>query len=188
MLTKLGALLGAVGLLTTAAFPVSGHRKFQDSTDGAFLKEMLRSVNMVRARHHAPPVRLDGNLTKYAESRLREVSQGRRLAKGHKGLRSRTGEVLYWSSTTRRPSGSADARTAVDRWYAEVSAYDFNSPGFSPRTGHFTQLVWKGSTRIGAARAVSSERDHYETYIAVEFENPGNIMGEFGRNVFPLRA
>ncbi|MEU2718303.1 CAP domain-containing protein [Streptomyces sp. NPDC007205] len=183
----MGSLLGAVGLLSASALPISKPRDFQDATDNAFLKQIVLTVNAVRARHGVPPVRLDDNLTKYAKSRLLEVSQGHRLGKGHKGLRSRTGEVLYWASASRKPSGSVDARNAVDRWYAEVSDYDFNSAGFSARTGHFTQLVWKESTRIGAARAVGGKPGHYERYIAVEFENPGNLVGEFKQNVFPVK-
>jgi hypothetical protein len=29
--------------------------------------------------------------------------------------------------------------------------YNFNAPGYSPATGHFTQLVWKAVQRVGCA-------------------------------------
>jgi hypothetical protein len=33
----------------------------------------------------------------------------------------------------------------------EEKLYDFNKPGFIDRTGHFTQVVWRDSNRIGCA-------------------------------------
>ncbi len=185
MLSKVGSFLGAVGLLSSSMMPASGNREFHDATTTAFLKETLHAVNTVRIRHHSAPVRLDDDLTRYAKSRVRSVSKGHRLSKGHRGLRTRTGEVLYWGSGASKHSGATDARYAVAQWYSEGAHYNFDSPGFSPWTGHFTQLVWKKSRRIGAARAVGGRPGHYETYIAVEFENPGNIAGKFRQNVFP---
>lgn len=45
-------------------------------------------------------------------------------------------------------------RDAVCSWYAEIRDYRFQSTGsFSPKTGHFTQVVWKGSRRLGVAMA-----------------------------------
>lgn len=35
------------------------------------------------------------------------------------------------------------------RRYSEIKDYNFGNPGFSQGTGHFTQVVWKGSTEIG---------------------------------------
>jgi hypothetical protein len=33
---------------------------------------------------------------------------------------------------------------------ADVSAkYNWNAPGFSSATGHFTQVVWKATTEVG---------------------------------------
>ncbi|RMB80611.1 CAP domain-containing protein [Streptomyces shenzhenensis] len=165
------------------AFPPQGD--FHDSTTGAFLRGMLRAVNSVRARHHAPPVRLHEGLTRYARSRMREIHPGREPGRGDRGFRLRTSEVLYWGSSSRRRSGAADAREAVDQWYTEAPEYDFDNPGFNPRTGHFTQLVWRRSALMGAARAVGGAPGKYETYIAVEFEHCGNVEGEFMHNVFP---
>jgi hypothetical protein len=40
-------------------------------------------------------------------------------------------------------------------WYDEVTnpGYNFETGGFSGGTGHFTQLVWKGTTELGCGIA-----------------------------------
>jgi hypothetical protein len=40
-------------------------------------------------------------------------------------------------------------QSTVAAWYSEVSSYSFSSPGWSGATGHFTQLVWKDTTKVG---------------------------------------
>lgn len=38
--------------------------------------------------------------------------------------------------------------------YNEVVEYTWTQPGFSPATGHFTQVVWRGSSMLGCAAQV----------------------------------
>lgn len=38
-------------------------------------------------------------------------------------------------------------------WYDEISMYDFSDGGYSPETGHATQLLWKASTTLGCGYA-----------------------------------
>jgi hypothetical protein len=67
----------------------------------------------------------------------------------------------------------------TEMWYDEVQQYDFNNPGFSMATGHFTQLVWKASTRLGIGYA--SEGGYT---VVVGLYNPaGNVKGQFPQNV-----
>ena len=70
---------------------------------------------------------------------------------------------------------------AVQSWYDEVldPGYDFDGGGFSAGTGHFTQVVWVGSTHVGAARS----RDG--VYVVANYLPAGNMMGSFPRNVLP---
>lgn len=155
------------------------------STDRAFLRQVVNSVNTYRARHGARPVKLDRRLTEYAKSRAREVSSHERLREAHRGLDGEYGENLYWTGSTEpnRLPGSA----AVKAWYDEVSTYDFQAGRFSHSTGHFTQLVWRGSTRIGAARATGRGGEWHENYVVVTFSPPGNVVGRFRENVLPER-
>lgn len=43
----------------------------------------------------------------------------------------------------------AAATAAVKSWYNEVKYYNYNYPGYSSSTGHFTQVVWKSSSKLG---------------------------------------
>ena len=69
-------------------------------------------------------------------------------------------------------------------WYNEVSDYNFNNPGLSQRTQHFTQLVWKGSTQIGCGAACSPSN---RCYVTCNYYPPGNYESQFANNVFPIK-
>ena len=43
---------------------------------------------------------------------------------------------------------------ATKDWYAEVKDYDFNNPGFSFKTGHFTQVTFEKITHFFMCRRV----------------------------------
>ena len=47
---------------------------------------------------------------------------------------------------------------ATISWYNELfdPGYDFDQPGFSKGTGHFTQVVWNGSTKLGMGHGQGS--------------------------------
>ena len=69
--------------------------------------------------------------------------------------------------------------------YNEVCdpGYDFTSPSFSGGTGHFTQVVWKGSTVLGIGRAEGTIRGMKCAYTVARYRPAGNMMGAFAQNV-----
>ncbi|MGW3349940.1 CAP family protein [Nonomuraea rubra] len=155
-----------------------------DSTTEAFIAEALAAANAYRDKHHAPPLTVDHELTEYAKSRASTRSESKALDAGHDGLRSGTGENIYWGADTE--STPAKGSTAVASWYDEITYYDFDKAEFTPDSGHFTQLVWKGSTKVGIGRVSGQTPEGMETYIVFVFEPPGNMKGAFAANV--LRA
>ena len=61
--------------------------------------------------------------------------------------------------------------------------YDFQNPAFNYDTGHFTQLLWNGSKRIGVGLAVKKEGDIYKYYCVAHYQPAGNVIGNFAENV-----
>jgi uncharacterized protein YkwD len=160
---------------------------FSDYTDQDFLNSMVNSINQHRAKHGVPPVELDQGLVDYAKSRAEHIAdKGALVHDGTGGY----GENLSSSSSSEPVQGPATA--ASDAWYAEIKYYNYetsatNDP--SKAIGHFTQLVWKGSTKIGAGRVCgTADNTWHDTYIAVNFSPAGNMKGAYKDNVLPPTA
>lgn len=80
-------------------------------------------------------------------------------------------------------AGYKDFKTGIDAWYSEVSKYNYGSGGFSSATGHFTQVVWKGTKRIGCAKRFCPG-SNWTVYIC-NYDPPGNMQGRYQENVSP---
>lgn len=134
----------------------------------------LEQHNLQRAQHCAAPLKWDRNLASaaqvWAERRVFEHTQN-----------SGMGENLY--------AAAGMAGDALQAWYQEVQGYDFTAPGFSASTGHFTQLVWRGTQRLGcaAARCPNLFRGLGEAvFVVCRYAPAGNVLGEFEQNVVPV--
>lgn len=66
--------------------------------------------------------------------------------------------------------------------------YNFNGGGFSGATGHFTQVVWKGSSKLGIGFARGSYSFNGKVFdnclfVVGRYLEPGNMQGAFQTNV-----
>lgn len=102
----------------------------------AELQAGLDATNSYRRQHNAPDLVWDRSIAAQAANYVAGCPNGHSQTKGY-------GENLAW--------GYASLGAAVKAWYDEVSAYDFNQGGFSGSTGHFTQLVWRDTSKVGCA-------------------------------------
>jgi hypothetical protein len=145
-----------------------------------FREAVLRSHNELRAIHRAPPLILDKALNKYAEA------WADRLAATGQFTHSRGpyGENLAYYGSSLSIDGVAAGLDAVKDWGSEVARYRYGS-GFSSATGHFTQMVWAGSSRLGCGMARGPRGRMNTVYIVCNYDPPGNYEGEFRRNVLP---
>ena len=82
-------------------------------------------------------------------------------------------------------TGNVDnaAKEAIDMWYDEVKNYNFSRPGYQPRSGHFTQLVWKESKEFGVGHAQTS--DGQLNIVVARYRPAGNVLRQYELNVFP---
>ena len=159
-----------------------------DQTDDTFQQNLLKSVNDLRAKHGVPALTIDTQLVTAAKARAQVVSSYNQLDENHQGADPNLGENLYWGASTSGPAGPAT--DATTDWYSEIKDYNFAAAAANPgtTTGHFTQLVWKATTKIGAARAAGQGTQYYETYIVAEFSSAGNVSGQYAANVPPPTA
>nr|XP_006820095.1 PREDICTED: pathogenesis-related protein 1A-like [Saccoglossus kowalevskii] len=66
-------------------------------------------------------------------------------------------------------------------WYDEIADYNYNDPDSSTGViGHFTQVVWAESTKLGCDYALDSNN---KVHIACEYEPYGNYAGQYTSNV-----
>jgi uncharacterized protein YkwD len=133
--------------------------------------------NRYRALHSAP--KLIWN-TALANSAARWAS---RCTFAHSNTGGAYGENLY--VTSQRNAGGAALVDAVKAWYAEIKDYNYNNPGFSSATGHFTQVVWKASRQLGCAVQDCANIQGFTagTMVVCQYKPPGNVIGQFPQNV-----
>lgn len=70
---------------------------------------------------------------------------------------------------------------ATSSWYDEIQDYDYSHPDFSMSTGHFTQVIWKGTQQLGVGIALTN--DGKSVYVVAQYSPPGNFLGQFQENV-----
>lgn len=134
--------------------------------------DLLAAHNEHRAKHCAPPLTWSNDVARAAQGWADRLA--RDCSFQHSG--SRYGENL-WAGT----DGAFSTREVVAAWYAEAAKYDFRRPGFSMSTGHFTQLVWVATRRIGCGTATCKGNRIW----VCNYDPPGNVEGQFRENVRP---
>ncbi|HEU5058156.1 MAG TPA: CAP family protein [Kofleriaceae bacterium] len=136
---------------------------------------ILAAHNRLRARHCAPPLTWSDALVAEARRWARKLA-AQRCAFEH-NPDPRYGENLAYF----RPPGALGPEEIAEQWYREIDSYDFRKARFSMEAGHFTQLVWAGSKRLGCA---SVECGGGELWVC-NYDPPGNMQGDFDVNVRP---
>ncbi|KAL2460344.1 Pathogenesis-related protein 1 [Abeliophyllum distichum] len=73
-------------------------------------------------------------------------------------------------------SGDLTGKDAVDMWVAEKSNYDPNSNScVGGECGHYTQVVWRNSVRLGCARVQCNNEGWF---VSCNYDPAGNVIGE----------
>ena len=135
----------------------------------AAAQQVLADHNRLRARHGASPLTLDGGLSNAAANHAQSCAYDGSLYHSDSGY----GENL---------AAGYEPGSVTDGWSSEESDYDYNNPQYSPNTGHFTQIVWKSSRRLGVGFARGADG---MLYTVAYYSPPGNVQGQFRANVSP---
>jgi len=134
---------------------------------------LVEEHNRYRAQHCAPPLTWSPKLAASAQAWADHLRKAGCMF-GHSG-------TDYGENLAAGTAGALSPQSVVEMWYREVDAYDYRAADFSPKTGHFTQLVWAGTARVGCG---TTSCKGLEIWVC-QYDPPGNVVGEFGRNVKP---
>ncbi|ATY63564.1 extracellular SCP domain [Cordyceps militaris] len=134
-----------------------------------FTSAVLNSTNTYRRQHNASALAWNATLASFASSYL-AAARTDACNFSHSG--GPFGENIA--------IGYGNATAAVAAWGDERGIYDFGKPGFEHATGHFTQLVWKGTTAMGCERVLCGVRGWF---VACEYWPPGNVQGQYDDEV-----
>lgn len=155
---------------------------YADEFQNIFIDECLVAHNKYRKLHGVPPLKHNPDLSDIALLWAKKIAKKGRLE--HSGAKydgKHLGENLaMWFM---KGAEKYDGQEATDQWYEEIELYNFDRPGFTGATGHFTQVVWKGSHEVGFGVAIAPNGYFYAV---ANYFPAGNVMGEFDRNVFPI--
>ncbi len=129
--------------------------------------------NRYRAKHCAVALTWSAKLAEVAQ-RWASTLRDRGCQFGHSG-----GD--YGENLAAGTKGTLDPASVVKMWYDEIAQYRFPNGGFSMETGHFTQVVWRGTKRVGCGHSQCKGMDIY----VCEYDPPGNWEGQYRDNVLP---
>ena len=132
--------------------------------------------------HGVPPLAFDAALAAEAKA-YADILKANDNGLVHSTEEQRTlpnqGENLtfFFSTKLGEEDDLSTTALATKGWYNEIKDYNFDAPGFSSKTGHFTQVIWKSTCRLGCGVA--------DEYLVCRYQNAGNInnQGFFKENV-----
>ncbi|MCL7025266.1 hypothetical protein MKW94_005660 [Papaver nudicaule] len=131
--------------------------------------QFISEHNAVRAQFHEQPLTWNSTLARYAKRfALQRVGDCEMVHSN-----GPFGENVFWGSNYE----SYSASTAVQSWAGETSNYNsqINSCAVGQMCGHYTQIVWTTTTRLGCARVKCNSGGVYAICV---YDPPGNFVGE----------
>ncbi|KAL2502302.1 CAP superfamily protein [Forsythia ovata] len=133
------------------------------------VKQFLASQNAARSALRLAPLVWDARLSSYAEwyANLRRWDCALEHSNGPYG------ENIFWGSGNGwMPANAAMAWVSERRWYN----YWSNSCAYGKECGHYTQIVWRDTRKIGCARVICNGGKG--VFMICNYDPPGNYIGE----------
>ncbi len=145
--------------------------------------------NDLRKKYQSPPLKYSKQLENAARKWAKKLQKdGCGMVHSH-GKVGSFGENLYWASAkktanTKDNQGQwiwhnqlqqTDERAVVQAWYDEVRWYDYesNSCEEGEMCGHYTQVIWNTTTKLGCAVMACDDRS--QVWVC-EYAPAGNIV------------
>jgi pathogenesis-related protein 1 len=125
----------------------------------------------VRAQVGVGPLTWDANLAKAAQQYVQTLTASCTIAHSN----------LPYGENLAAWTGAGPPAKAVTLWAQEKASYGGGGgpyAGSSDGAGHYTQVVWRATTRVGCGRVTCTRQGMQWTLVACEYDPRGNVLGE----------
>lgn len=178
--TKLESMNKLVFIFSISALINCSKENSENSTEYTLLAEdkaaALKIHNDARSDVGVGVLQWSDLLAADAALWAKNMAGKNRMYHSENDQRTGQGENLYMTTATDKESSG---RAAAQAWYEEIKDYTYSPIGSGQNNfgaiGHYTQMIWKTSTHVGMALAVSESG---ATYVVARYSPPGNFMGQ----------
>lgn len=143
---------------------------------------IVAAHNKWRAKVGVGKLSYSTELAQSAQAWANNLQQSNQCRMRHSKPEGKYGENLYWASATlwsdgRREFPKLQPEKAVDSWGSEKLNYNHKNNSCKPgkMCGHYTQMVWKDTSKVGCAMAVCE--DSKEQIWVCQYQPAGNWVG-----------
>mmetsp|Transcript_6354 Transcript_6354/g.9644 ORF Transcript_6354/g.9644 Transcript_6354/m.9644 type:complete len:195 (-) Transcript_6354:41-625(-) len=141
---------------------------------------LVHLMNDHRRRHCVPDFHWDSRLANFARAHAASVCLTGALRSGG----GKYGKHIWrMSSSGPFEYNVQHIGNVVNAWYNQKQDYNYDEPGYSNKTAHFTQVVWMDTTSAGCAHFSCHLKGLYDVVVGCHFYPEGNVLGEFTENV-----
>lgn len=139
------------------------------------LRSVVEFHNNVRKEVGSPPLEWSNDLATYAQEWANYLAQNGCALQHRPNIgrwKQQYGENIFWGA-----GKTYTLQDAAKSWYSEKKFWrggKLTGRNWS-KSGHYTQMVWSKSTKVGIAKATCKNG---ATIIVANYDPAGNMMGE----------
>jgi uncharacterized protein YkwD len=133
---------------------------------GELAQEMLSLHNAIRAEAKLPQLQWSNMLAEYSQKWADTLLAENRSSHNPD---SPYGENIFIVGVGSTPS------PAIKQWASESGDYSYQTNSCKSNCGHYTQLIWRATLKVGCAVARGERREIW----VCSYDPPGNYRGEW---------
>jgi hypothetical protein len=155
--------------LIMSNWPSAGHTRSSSSS-----AELLQAHNVQRRLVGAAPLLWSVGLTREADRYALYLAKTHRWGHSRQSQRIGQGENLWMGSRGAfRPEGMVAAWSSEKRLFRAGVFPNVSRTGSWYHVGHYTQMIWPGTTSVGCSVRSSASWD----YLVCRYSGAGNVLG-----------
>ena len=171
------ALSAAVAIAATVSVAAGANTRSRliIGPQAAFAMRVVAAHNQLRAGVSVHPVTWDAELAASADAYAAELARSGKFAHSHASSRHGQGENL-WRGTR----GAFSIERMVADWGSEKRMFragrfpQVSTTGRWEDVGHYTQIIWPTTLRVGCAARPSAQHE----YLVCRYARGGNVFGQ----------